>query len=262
MSGRPTQGEAAGWSGSPTILCRLEDGVFILTLNRPEARNAVSLDMVEALHAVFDRLGNVDQGVVVIHGAGEKAFASGADIAELLDRGRREALEGINARLFTRIEELHLVTIAAVEGYALGGGCELALACDLRVGSRTAVFGQPEVGLGIAPGAGGAWRWTRLIGLSRAKEIVLTARRMHADEAHAIGLLHRMTPPGEAVSTALGWARSILDLDPCALRLTKGILNASPDATRSALDAMSMAAQAVLFESPGKKERMSRFLGM
>jgi enoyl-CoA hydratase len=216
--------------------------------------------MVDSFHRVLDHLEKVESGVVIIQGAGGKIFASGADIGELLERGRREALQGINAKLFSRLEECPLVTIAAVEGYALGGGCEMVIACDLRVAGSAAVFGLPEVGLGIIPGAGGVWRLTRLIGLARAKELVLTARRVTAQKALEMGLVHRVTEAGKALDEALGWAGKILELDPLALRFGKEILNASPDAARETLDALSMNAQAVLFESPGKKERMSRFL--
>lgn len=260
MSDPPTPKEVQGWSSSETLLTNLENGVFVLTLNRPDAHNAINLDMVESFHRVLDHLWDLESGVVVIRGSGEKAFASGADIAELLERGRREALSGINSTLFSRLEQCPLVTIAALEGYVLGGGCELAIACDLRVAGSGAVLGQPEVSLGIAPGAGGAWRLTRLIGLARAKELVLTAKRVSAEEALEMGLVHRVVDSGKAAEAAMEWAAEILELDSLALRLTKPILNASPDAPPSTLDDLSKSVQAVLFESPGKRERMSRFL--
>lgn len=247
---------------APRILFeRTEDGVGVVTLNRPEVRNAIDLETVRAFHALLDeRLEREDVACLVVTGAGEKAFAAGADIAQLLERGRDEALRAINATLFKRIEEFPWPTIAAVRGYALGGGCELAMACDLRVCGEGATFGQPEVGLGIVAGAGALERLPRLVGLGRAKELLYTGRFVGADEALRIGLVNRVVPDGEVLDAALGLAREILRNDPLAVRLTKASVNATArpnDQVGTTLDAI---AQAVCFESEEKRRRMRAFL--
>src|SRR5207237_5543771 len=157
------------------------DGIAHLELNRPEARNAINLEMIQALHAQLDAWA-VDAAVacVVLSGAGGKAFAGGADIAELRERTHKEAFYGVNQSLFQKLEDFPRPTIAALDGFALGGGLELALACDLRVASKTAKIDLPEVTLGIYPAAGGTWRLPRLVGLGRAKELVFTGRIVEA----------------------------------------------------------------------------------
>ncbi|HEU4403248.1 MAG TPA: enoyl-CoA hydratase/isomerase family protein, partial [Candidatus Polarisedimenticolia bacterium] len=152
------------------------DGIAVVTLNRPEVRNALDLATIDDLHWALDILASFERTrALILSGAGG-VFASGADIRELRARGAAEALRGINSTLFMQVERFPVPTIAAVNGYALGGGCELALACDLRVAGETSRFGQPEVGLGIIPAAGAAFRLPRLVGMGRAREMILTGR--------------------------------------------------------------------------------------
>ncbi len=236
-----------------------EGGVGLLTLNRPDVRNAINLAMVEELHSALTSLaGRDDVLALVITGAGTRAFASGADIAELLERTGKDALQAINSSLFRRVEEFPRPTIAAVRGFALGGGCELALACDVRVAGESARFGQPEVSLGILPGAGATYRLPRLVGIGRARELIFTGRIIDAREAERIGLANKVVPDDRVLDEALEMARTIASHAPLAVRLAKVALNAA--ARGASIGELESIAQAVLFESDEKRRRMSAFL--
>ncbi|MCC6750108.1 MAG: enoyl-CoA hydratase/isomerase family protein [Deltaproteobacteria bacterium] len=237
------------------------DGVALCTLNRPEVHNALNFEMVRELDAAVAGLGERSElRALIFIGAGDKAFASGADIAELARRGKLDALRRINAGLFRRIEQLSVPTIAAIRGYALGGGCELALACDLRICGQGAQLGQPEVSLGIIPGAGATYRLPRLIGLGRAREIIFTGRRVSAAEALTIGLVNQVVPDEEVLAAARQLARTIAAHSPLAVRLAKAALNLAAEGTTDAGMALEATAQAVLFEDDEKVQRMSAFL--
>jgi len=237
----------------------LRNGVAHLRLNRPEARNAINLELIHALADALDALAQQDDvRALVISGAGGKAFASGADIAELRERTHREAFFAVNGTLFQKLEDFPKPTLAAVEGYALGGGLELALACDLRIGARGAKVGLPEVGLGIYPAAGGTWRLPRLVGLGRAKELVFTGRIVEAEEALALGIFERLVEPGEAVEAAQSLAEQIARNAPLALQVAKTSLNAA--ARPVDLGPLERLGQAVLFDSADKRQRMTAFL--
>ncbi|MCK6481318.1 MAG: enoyl-CoA hydratase/isomerase family protein [Planctomycetes bacterium] len=237
------------------------DGVAVLTLARPEKRNAIGLRMVEEMHAALALLErDPAAGALVLAGEGGKVFAGGADIAELRDRTPADAERAINQALFTRIENLPLVTVAAVAGWALGGGCELALACDLRVAGASARFGQPETGLGILPGAGGTQRLPRIVGLGRAKELILTGRIVDAAEAERIGLANRVVPDDAVLSAARELAALAASKGRAAQALAKAALNAGTRSGASAGMALEVASQGVLFESGDKRARMTAFL--
>jgi len=229
-----------------------EDRV-VVTLNRPEARNAINAAMIGELHDVCALLESTPR-MLLLTGAGG-AFAGGADIAELRERGREEALRGINSRLFDRIAKLPLPTVAAVDGYALGGGAELAYACDLRIASHTAVFGNPEPGLGILAGAGACWRLGALVGGSVAKQVLLAGRSLDAADALRFGLVADVVEPADLPARAHAMLDRMGRSSPAALRLTKLVLDA-PGAHPLADDL----AQAVLFETEDKRDRMTRFL--
>ncbi|MBM4344626.1 MAG: enoyl-CoA hydratase/isomerase family protein [Deltaproteobacteria bacterium] len=238
----------------------LHDGVLRLTLNRPEKLNALDQAMVDALHAAMDYYaGNPDVRVLVLAGAGDKAFAAGADIAQLRDRRAADALRAINAGLFERIAAFPCPTVAAVRGFALGGGCELALACDLRVCGLSAKFGQPETGLGIMAAAGATWRLAALIGLGRARELLYTGRLVDAQEAHAIGLANQVVPDEELDAAVSEMAGLIARNDPLATRLTKQAIRLV-QGPEEHYRQFASAAQAVCFESPEKVKRMDAFL--
>ncbi len=237
------------------------DGVAVLTLNRPGRRNAIGLAMVGEIHDVLSRLErDPAAGALVVAGAGGKVFAAGADIAELRDRTAEDAARAVNQALFSRIENLPIPTVAAVTGWALGGGCELALACDLRIAGASAKFGQPETGLGILPGAGGTQRLPRIVGLGRAREIVLTGRTVDAAEAERIGLVNRVVPDAGVPAAAREIAALMASKGRAAQALAKAALNASTRSGASAGMALEVAAQGVLFESEDKRRRMTEFL--
>jgi len=240
---------------------RAGDGVIAtLTLHRPEVRNAINKQMILDLGAALDALAEDPKlRAIVITGHGGKAFASGADIAELRERGVFEALLRINAALFRRIEEVQVPTIAAIVGFALGGGCELAMACDVRIAGQSAKLGQPEVALGIIPGAGALQRLPRLVGLGRAKELIFTGRIIDATEAERIGLVNLVVPDAEVLETAEKMARTIAEQGPLAIRVAKAAINANCG-TSIPYDAVDALGQAILFDSEDKRARMTAFL--
>jgi enoyl-CoA hydratase/carnithine racemase len=261
--GRRSRAGASNRAAIPrfrSISLATAEGIAVVTLNRPEARNAINLEVVNELHMALETLGRDGATrVLILTGAGKAAFASGADIRELRERRAADALRGINSSLFLAVERFPLPTIAAVNGYALGGGCELALACDLRIASETARFGQPEVGLGIIPAAGATYRLPRIVGAGRARELILTGRIIDADEALAIGLVNRVVPDDRVLEEARSTALLIARKGPLALRAAKMALQVSvygPDAGHDA----ERLAQAILFESDDKREGMTAFL--
>lgn len=245
---------------SEETLAETDQKLGIITLNRPAKRNAISQEMIAELHELLSQCeGRTDLGALVIHGAGDRAFAAGADIAQLRERNAVAALARINAALFRRIEEHPLPVIAAVEGYALGGGCELAMACDIRIAGRTARFGQPEVGLGIIPGAGAIQRLPKLVGLGRAKELIFSGALIDAEEAERIGLVNRVVDAGSALDAAKTLAGTIAQQGAVAVRVAKLALNASAR-SNAAFDTLDALGQAVLFDSKDKYDRMTAFL--
>jgi enoyl-CoA hydratase len=205
-------------------------GVALVTLNRPKALNALSGALIQALNAKLNALDEDETcRAIVITGSGARAFAAGADIAELAQQ-TPESLRGAGpiAEL-DQVAMLATPTIAAVRGYALGGGCELAMACDMLIAGDDAVFAQPEIGLGIMPGAGGSQRLTRAIGKAKAMELVLTGTRISAAEADRLGLVTRVVPAAETVAAALALAQEIAALSPVAVRAVKAAVNAAED---------------------------------
>ncbi|MCC7510562.1 MAG: enoyl-CoA hydratase/isomerase family protein [Planctomycetes bacterium] len=234
--------------------------IVLVTLKRPAVKNAINKAMVAELHAAFDDLrGDTDIGCVIITGEGSD-FAAGADIGELRERKALESLAAINSALFAKIENFPAPVIAAIKGYALGGGCELTLACDIRIGGQSAQMGQPEVNLGIIPAAGGTQRLPRIVGLGRAKELVLTGWTIDAAEAHRIGLLNRVVPDAELMAEARKLAGTICKKGPLAIRMAKQALNQSARVGLDAGLAFESTAQALLFESEDKMKRMTDFL--
>lgn len=196
------------------------DGIALLTINRPDKLNALSVEVMDALDDAFARA-ETDSAAraVVLTGAGEKAFVAGADIGQFtkLDAATGEAFARRGQAVFSRIEAMPKVVVAAVNGFALGGGCELALACHLRVASEHAVFGQPEVNLGILPGYGGTQRLPRVVGRGLALEMILTGDRVKAPRAYEIGLVNRVVPHGETVEAARALARTVAGKAPLAV---------------------------------------------
>jgi enoyl-CoA hydratase/carnithine racemase len=236
-----------------TIVVEELDDRVVVTLRRPEARNAVNAAMVRELHDVCAGLEERPR-LLLLSGDGG-TFAAGADIAELRERGGEQALRGINSRLFDRIARLPLPTVAAVDGYALGGGAELAYACDIRLASPAATFGNPEPGLGILAAAGACWRLRELVGASVAKQVLLGGRRLDADDAYRLGLVAEVVPADELLKRSHALLDRMARSGPLALRLTK--LVADAPGGHPVTDDL---AQAILFESEDKRTRMDAFL--
>jgi enoyl-CoA hydratase/carnithine racemase len=211
--------------------------VALLRLNRPQARNALSPQVMELLAGELERLDpDPDVRCVVIAGSA-KVFAAGADIKAMAERSFAEALRHPAASFWRRLAALKTPLIAAVSGYALGGGCELALACDMIVASDTAVFGQPEITLGIIPGGGGTQRLARVIGKQRAMELVLTGRRIEAREAFELGLVNKLAGADRWLEEALELARTVAERPPIAARLAKqAVLTAEETALSAGLE--------------------------
>ncbi|MCC6812000.1 MAG: enoyl-CoA hydratase/isomerase family protein [Deltaproteobacteria bacterium] len=235
-------------------------GIYIVTLDRPAAKNALTEAMIDGLHDALGNLVKQNARGLVITGAGDKAFASGADIAELKSRSRRDAWRRINSTLFAKLERFPAPTVAAINGFALGGGLELALACDLRVCSDTAKLGQPEVSLGIIPGAGATYRLPRLIGVGRAKDMILTARIVEATEALQMGLVNRVVPAAKVLAAAVELVEQCAVHSAPALRLAKEAIDTHGFGSFDAAMAFESTAQAVLFDDPEKHARMQAFL--
>jgi enoyl-CoA hydratase/carnithine racemase len=229
--------------------------VVLVGLDRAEKKNALDQAMVDELHLVLDEHSRAP-AILVIHSTTPGVFAAGADIAELLERDADAALRAINAGLCERLEVHRWPTIAAVDGWALGGGCELALACDLRLASTGARFGQPELGLGIMAGAGGNWRLAQLVGLGRARRMLYTGEVLDADASFAAGLVDGVHAPEALLDAALALAERIASRSWRALELTKLALRLHRPATTT----FDIVGQALLFESEDKESRMTDFL--
>lgn len=243
------------------ILVDKQGDIAVVTLNAPGKRNAIDLEMVQGLHAALDDLlASDDVSVLVLTGAGDQAFAAGADIAQLKERRGRDALAAINAAIFKRIDDFPVPSIAAIKGFALGGGCELAIACDLRVAGRSAKMGQPEVSLGIIPAAGGTYRLPRLVGLGKARELIYTGRIIDADECLRIGLVNDVVDDDQVMNRAMELAGEIAGRGRLAVRMAKATMNALSRPGEAAAVSMESIAQAMLFDSQDKHDRMQAFL--
>ena len=244
----------------PNVLLRIDGPLAEVTVNRPEKRNALNLETVEEFHQALAAIARARCAAFIVTGAGDKSFVAGADINAIKARRRDDALAGINTRLMSAIENHDAVAIAAVNGFAMGGGCELALACDLRIASENALFGLPEPTLGIIPAAGGTQRLPRVVGLGRAKEMILTGAKWDAKKALDFGLVSEVVPLSELMPAARAMAARIIALGPLAVRLAKQALNASVNMPLQAGLAFESTLQAVAFESKDKMEGASAFL--
>lgn len=212
-----------------------ENAIAVITIDRPEVRNAMSAECWQEVNSCLDEVeGNREIRVLILTGAGEKVFISGADIQTLRTRTPMYQLEyPISHWTLQRIENLPIPVIAAVNGTAFGGGFETALACDIRIASANAKFGLPEVNLGILPGAGGTQRLSRIVGLGRAKEMILAGRVLDAEEAHQAGLVMQVTPREELMECAYEVANRMLQKAPVSLNIAKKVVNLSLDVDRA-----------------------------
>ncbi|MET0726177.1 MAG: enoyl-CoA hydratase/isomerase family protein [Leifsonia sp.] len=230
------------------------DDRTIVTLDRPDVRNAIDQDVVDALHAICAEL-EASPRILIITGAGGH-FSAGADIRQMLQRSAADARAGINAHAFLRVRALELPVIAAIDGYALGGGAELAYAADIRIGTPALRMGNPETGLGIIAAAGATWRLREIVGEARASELLLTGRTVDAAEAVAIGLISSIHEPADLLGAAHAIADRIGANDRAATIATKKAIAARPQDHPE----IDLELQAVLFESPERQRRMTEFL--
>ncbi|WP_243074433.1 enoyl-CoA hydratase/isomerase family protein [Microbacterium sp. SS28] len=238
----------------PALQVERSDDRVVAILDRPATRNAIDLATIDALHALCVEL-EQEPRTLILTGAGG-VFASGADIAQLRERRAADARQGINTHAFARVAALPMPVIAAIDGFALGGGAELAYAADLRIGTPRTRIGNPETGLAIIAAAGATWRLPRIVGDARAAELLLTGRILDADEALAWGLLSSLHEPDDLLAAAHRLADRIAAADPLATRHTKTALRAPADAHPR----IDLELQAELFERPEKAQRMTRFL--
>ena len=244
------------------ILVQNREGIFTITLNRPERRNALSPAMWEELSGAFT-LAATDQAVrvIILTAVDGKAFASGSDIGALHERPHLSTLAYRAGNVLKQLEELEKPVLCAVDGWALGGGCELAMACDIRLATRRSRFGQPELGLGILPGAGGTQRLAALVGLARAKELIFTGRVVDAEEACAMGLVNRVVEDRAALMEAAEtMARQIAEKAPVALQLAKIALNAAGQTNLQAGLTIERLAETVAFSTEDRREGTAAFL--
>jgi enoyl-CoA hydratase len=239
----------------------VSESVATLTIDRPTVRNALNRETVDECLAALNELSKHDDaGVLIITGSGESSFVSGSDINDIRTRTREDGLAAIASSICSAVERFPRPTIAAINGYALGGGCELALACDIRIASETAKFGQPELGLGIIPAAGGTQRLPRVVGLGWAKHLILTGEIIDAKQAHAIGLVTVVTPPGQLQVRARELAKRVIRQGPLAARLAKLALNASARVDLDSGLLIETLAQAICYDSEDKREGATAFL--
>jgi enoyl-CoA hydratase len=238
------------------------DAVAVLTLNRPEALNALSPELLDDLDRRLDEVAAAPAlRAVVITGAGEKAFCAGADIAHMRTADALTAREWARRgqAMADRLEGFDAPVVAAVNGYALGGGCELALACDIRVASERARFGQPEINLGIVPGWGGTQRLSRLVSAGYAKEMILTGAPIGAAEALRVGLVNHVHPPGELLERAVELAATIASRPVWAAAAAKELCNRAVDGDRAGGLAREIDVFALAFTTADQREGMDAF---
>ena len=239
-----------------------KDNIAVITMNRPEALNALSKAVFADLEAVLDDVENDDDVyVVIITGAG-RAFIAGADIGEMAPMNVAEGLafSELGNRLLMRVDMMEKPTIAAVNGFALGGGCEMALACDIRIASEKAKFGQPEVGLGIIPGFGGTQRMARIIGTGAAMELIYTADTIDAQKAKEIGMVNYVVPAEELMDKTMEMAHKICKNAPKAIRVSKMAIRRGIDCDISTAVTYEALAFATCFGTEDQKEGMQAFL--
>lgn len=239
----------------------IQQGIYFLTLNRMEARNALDAKMLAEIEGALDEAEkSQDVKVIVVQGAGGKSFAAGADIKQLQARKPLEALVPGMQGLYQKIENCSKVTIAAVDGYTLGGGCELALACDIRIATKNAKFGLPELNLGIIPGAGGTQRLARIIGKGRALDMILTGKMIDGEEAERIGLVTYYVEREELKEKIEEVASQIMRKGPVAIQLAKHAVHKGYDLDMETALWIEKLSQSIAFGTEDKQEGTTAFI--
>lgn len=245
------------------VIMEVNDEIALVTINRPKSLNALNSETLAELDQFFDEISTrKDIKVLILTGSGQKAFVAGADISEMVNATPAEGRQmGMLARqAFLKLETMPQVTIAAVNGYALGGGCEISMACDIRIASDNARFGQPETGLGILPGFGGTQRLARLIGKGRAKELIFTCDQIDAQEAYRIGLANKVVPQDELIDTCKKMAAKIISKGSYAISLAKEAINTGMDTDLSSGLTLEADLFGLSFSTHDKTEGMTAFL--
>ena len=239
------------------------DGITVMKISAPKSLNALNSAVLGEMGDFIDRLDTTATRVLIVTGDGEKSFVAGADISEMAGKNEPEGVEfgARGAKVFRAIELLPIPVIAAVNGFALGGGCELAMACDIRICSSRAKFGQPEVGLGIIPGFSGTYRLPKLIGQGYAKEMIYTGKVIRSDEALRIGLVNAVFEPEELMPAAMDMARKMLANAPVAVALAKQSINEGYDLDADQAIALENRLFGKCFATADQKEGMAAFLG-
>ncbi|MDD9150312.1 MULTISPECIES: enoyl-CoA hydratase-related protein [unclassified Sporolactobacillus] len=247
----------------PNVLLEVNDGIATVTINRPKALNALNSETVTELKKVIEDIANNDEAkAVIITGSGEKSFVAGADIAEMSTLNSTQAtnFSRLAQGVFSEIENLPKLVIAAVNGYALGGGCELAMSADVRFASKKAKFGQPEVNLGILPSFGGTQRLPRLVGKGIAKELIFSTDMISADEAYRIGLVNKVFEPDELIAKSIEFAKKVMSKSPVGVRVAKASINNGLDVDLEAGLKYEAASFGLCFSTEDQKEGMNAFL--
>ena len=246
-----------------TLLTARDGAIVVLTLNRPDKLNALNAELLGELDVALAALaGDPEIACAILTGAGEKAFAAGADIAGMLDMSTEQArhFSELGHRICSRIERAHFPVIGAINGFALGGGCELALACDFLYASDKAKLGQPEVNLGIIPGFGGTQRLARRVGIGRARELCYTGDTINAEEALRIGLVNAVVPHAELMTKVTEVATKITKKGPLAIAQCKRVIFSGEGVPLDSANALEIQSFAMLFGTADRREGMSAFL--
>lgn len=246
---------------SDKVLVKIEENIAIVTINRPEVRNAVDKETWGLIREAFESLDKNDEvKVIIITGAGEKAFIAGADLNSLKVRTVLETMESENSSIVRIIEKVSKPTIAAINGYCLGGGCEISMACDIRIACENAKFGQTELNVGILPGAGGTQRLRNLVGQGNAMEMILTGDIISAEEAFKIGLVNKVVPFENLMEQCLEMAKKIAAKSPIAVKLAKRVVQNGADLPIDIGLFMEVLSQSVMFSTSDHLEGINAFL--
>ena len=239
-----------------------DEEITLITINRPDKLNAMNLSVMDEFITVLDSLEKDSSKVIIITGAGQKAFSAGADIEYMSKIGSVEAekyaLRG--HEVLNKIESIEKPVIAAINGYALGGGCELALACDIRFASSNAQLGQPEVTIGICPGWGGTQRLLRIIGPARAKDLIFTGRKIGAEEAHSMGLINKIFSTEKLISESKAYAKNISKNSSFAVGKSKMLVNRGMDTNLDTGLKLEIYSWSLCFSTKDREERMRAFV--
>ncbi|MBM3910895.1 MAG: enoyl-CoA hydratase/isomerase family protein [Nitrosopumilaceae archaeon] len=239
------------------------DGICIIKINRPEKLNAMNSDVAKEIISIFEKTGTDDSvKVIILTGEGDRAFSAGADIEYMSKISPDESVEyaKLGQLLTATVENVRQPTIAAVNGFALGGGCELAMSCDIRIASDTAKLGQPEVTIGIPPGWGGTQRLLRIVGVAKAKELVYTGKMIKADEAKEIGLVNHVVPLASLMDEAMKMAKAIAENSAMGVQMSKTAINKGRNADLDTGLGVELLAWRNCFTHPDREQRMTAFV--